>query len=215
MLKFAFFLGVIFITFNWLWSIFTGLLRLFTGETGTTEKYILRITQAYFLASMTALATLHYGETHDASDAFLIGTGIVTLFLYLLSKIEQRKKMIQFRVQFNKDKIQFSKSSLKYDLLIAWLTVIFYVSSLFYLPMIQNVMNNWFYNTIQNIYDTPIIGWIIGFIGVFFIFSIFLKGFVAIQLIFDQLVRGFKKDDDDFVDYEEVVDETHKYIDNQ
>ncbi len=219
MLSFAFFLGVVFITFNFLWSLFTFVLGAFIGEVGKTEKYILRITQAYFLASMTALATIDFGNEHQSRVIILLATGIVTLFLYLISKIEQRKNMIQFNLQLNRKEIRFSKNNLKYDVLIACLTVSFYGFSVFYLPMVDNVANQWFFETIQNLYATPIIGWIIGFIGIFFIISIFIKGIVAVQLVFDQVGNLFgsntPKDDDDFVDYEEVEDdEMHKYIED-
>lgn len=193
------------------------ILNAFVTEVGKTEKYILRLTQAYFLASMTAIATIDFGLDHNVKAPFLIATGIVVLFLYLLSKIEQRKKMMQFSMQFNRNEIKFSKSNLKYDVFIAVLTVAFYVVAIFYKPMVKNVANDWVYNAINNIYETPIIGWIIGLIGVFFIFSIFIKGLVALQLISGQMNNLFtgNKSDDDFVDYEEVEeDQEHKYIDH-
>lgn len=216
MLSFAFFLGIVFITFNMLWGIFTFILRMFVEDIGQTEKYILRLTQAYFLASMTSMATLDFGQSHELGSVMLVSTGVIVLFLYLISKIEQRKNMIQFNLQFNKNEIKFNQNSLKYDVLIAVLTVAFYVGAIFYKPLVVNVANDWFFETIKSIYATPIIGWIIGFIGVFFIVSIFIKGIVSFQIIYGQItgfLRGDKpKSDEDFIDYE-VVEEEHKYID--
>lgn len=216
MLSFSFFLGIVFITFNMLWSFFTFILRMFFNDIGSTEKYILRLTQAYFIASMTAMATLDFGKSHDSTTIMLLSTGVIVLFLYLISKIEQRKKMIQFSLQFNRNEIKFNQNSLKYDVFIAVLTVGFYVASIFYDTLIVNDLNEWFFITINDIYDTPIIGWIIGFIGVFFIISIFIKGIVSFQIIYHQILAHLKgeklKEDDEFVDYE-VVEEEHKYID--
>ena len=213
MLNFAFFLGVVFITFNMLWSFFTFFLRAFIGELGSTEKYILRLTQAYFMASMTAKATLQYNEDNATQGNILLITGIVVLFLYLINKIEQRKKMIQFSLQLNKENITFSKQHLKYDVVIAVLTVSFYVFSVFNSFLIDNIANTWFFNSTQNLAGAPIIGWIIKLIGVFFIAGIFIKGIASFQIIFHQLTSFGKKEndnkDDDFSDFEYVEDDSN------
>lgn len=216
MLDFAFFLGVVFITFNLVWGFLTFFLRAFIGEIGNKEKYILRLTQAYFMASMTALATLQYSEKSDVHGNVLLATGITVLFLYLISKIEQRKKMIQFNFQLNRQNITLSKQHLKYDVIIAVGTVVFYALSVFYTQLIENAANEWFFASIQSIYKTPFIGWIIGLVGVFFIFGVFIKGVASFQIIYDQIVSFIKGDngngneDDDnneFTDYEFVEEE--------
>lgn len=219
MLNFAFFLGVVFITFNLLWGLLTFLLRAFIGDLGNTEKYILRLTQAYFMASMTALATLQYSENSEVQGNVLLVTGIVVLFLYLISKIEQRKKMIQFSLQLNKDNITFSKQNLKYDVVIAAFTVLFYAFSVFHTPLVDNAPNQWFFDSIQGLYKAPIIGWIIGLVGVFFIFGIFIKGFASFQIIFDQIgafFRGENSDsgnnDDEYTDYEFVEEDDNENL---
>lgn len=215
MLNFAFFLGVVFITFNMLWGFFTFFLRAFLGDLGSTEKYILRLTQAYFMASMTAKATLQYNENSTIQGNVLLVTGIVVLFLYLISKIEQRKRMIQFSLQLNKENVTFSKQHLKYDVFIAVLTVVFYGLSVFNTPLIDNATNTWVFNSIQKLYEAPIIGWIIGFVGIFFIIGIFIKGIASFQIIFNQINSFFNKtknDDDDFTDFE-VVEEDENLID--
>jgi hypothetical protein len=212
MLNFAFFLGVVFITFNMLWSFFTFFLRAFIGELGSTEKYLLRLTQAYFMASMTAKATLQFNENNATQGNILLATGIIVLFLYLISKIEQRKKMIQFNLQLNKNNVTFSKQHLKYDIVIAVLTVAFYIFSVFNTPLIDNAANTWFFTSIQKLYTAPIIGWIIGLVGIFFIIGIFIKGIASFQIIYNQFISFFNKDkrddnDDDFSDFDYVEDD--------
>lgn len=216
MLDFAFFLGVVFITFNLVWGFLTFFLRAFIGEIGNKEKYILRLTQAYFMASMTALATLQYSEKSDVHGNVLLATGITVLFLYLISKIEQRKKMIQFSFQLNRQNVTLSKQHLKYDVIIAVCTVVFYAVSVFYTQLIENAANQWFFTSIQNIYKTPVIGWIIGLVGVFFIFGVFIKGVASFQIIYDQIVSFIKGDNgneddnnnnNEFTDYEFVEEE--------
>ena len=86
MLKFAFLLGIVFISFNLIWFLFTSLLKMTLGETGNIEKYILRVSQSYFLASVSALATINYAKSYESST-FLIIAGAVVLFLYLIKVI--------------------------------------------------------------------------------------------------------------------------------
>lgn len=185
MFQFAFLLGIVFICFNLIWFLFSSLLKIVLGQTGNIEKYILRVSQSYFLASVSALATINYGE-HFYSLHLLVCIGAVVLFLYLINKIEQRRKVMQFNLQLNKDYVGFNSSNLKYDILIALLTVIFYVYAVYSPSCVQNGVNDWLYGAINGLYDMFFIGFVIGIIGVFFIISIFIKGFISFQLIYKQ-----------------------------
>ena len=100
--------------------------------------------------------------------------------------------MIQFSLQLNKDNITFSKQHLKYDVVIAVFTVLFYVLAVFNTPLIDNVANTWFFNSTQKLYAAPIIGWIIGLIGIFFITGVFIKGIASVQIVYHQLMSFFK-----------------------
>jgi hypothetical protein len=55
MFQFAFLLGIVFISFNIIWFLFTTALKAILGKIGDAEKYILRVTQSYFLASVTTM----------------------------------------------------------------------------------------------------------------------------------------------------------------
>lgn len=216
MLKFAFLLGIVFISFNFIWFLFTSLLKIVLGETGNIERYILRISQSYFLASVSALATINYSKMYD-SQMVLISTGVVVLFLYLINKIEQRKKLMQFNLQMNKDLVTFNSSNLKYDILIAISTVILYVFSVNNPAIPENGINNWLFQAINSLYNAFFIGWIIGIMGVFFIISIFFKGLISFQLIyaqFSEMINGEKKpafdETEGFTEYEIVEEDDVK-----
>ena len=187
------------------------------GETGNIERYILRISQSYFLASVSALATINYSQTYDSHFVLMI-TGVVVLFLYLINKIEQRRKMMQFSFQMNRDVVNFNSSTLKYDVLIAFATVILYIFSVYNPPIVESAINNWLFEAINSLYNAFFIGWIIGILGVFFIISIFFKGLVSFQLIyrqFSEMINGKTKpafdEKEGFTDYE-IVEEETEYI---
>lgn len=212
MFQFAFLLGIVFICFNLIWFLFSSLLKLVLGKTGEVEKYILRVSQSYFLASVSALATINYGE-HFYSLNVLVILGSVILFLYLINKIEQRKKMMQFNMQLNKDYVTFNSLNLKYDIIVAILTVIFYVYAVYSPSCVQNGVNDWLYEAITNLYNMFFIGFVIGIIGVFFIISIFIKGFVSFQILYNQfseMINGKKAtafdETEGYTDYE-IVEE--------
>ena len=218
MLKFAFLLGIVFISFNLIWFLFTSLLKMTLGETGNIEKYILRVSQSYFLASVSALSTINYAKSYESST-FLIIAGAVVLFLYLISKIEQRKKMMQFSMQLNRQYVGFNSSTLKFDIIIAFTTLAFYLFAVNNPILVDIGINNWLFEQINWLSNAFFIGWIINIIGVFFIVSIFVRGLNSFQTIFkefSELINGKKEysydENEGYTDFEIVEDEAEEII---
>ena len=216
MLNFAFLLGVVFITFNLIWVFFTFVLKTTLGETGNVEKYILRIFQGYFLASVTALATINYELNSGIESRVFLVTGIVVLFLYLINKIKQRERRLQFSMQLNREMVNFKPKNLKYDLIIAISTVILFILSYLNPEAVQTSLNIWIFAKIESISNAFFIGWIIGIIGVFFIIGIFFNGINSLQLIYSQLsnyINGNSKNkdnEDEFTDFEFVEEDENE-----
>ncbi len=213
MIKFAFLLGIVFISFNLIWFLFTSLLKMALGETGNVEKYILRVSQSYFLASVSALATINYCASLN-SIIVLVITGSVVLFLYLINKIEQRKRRMQFSMQLNREYVTFNSTTLKFDVIIAFTTVAFYLFAVYYPNLVENSLNNWLFEQINWLSNAFFIGSVINIIGVFFIISIFVRGLNSFQTIYRQfsnIVNGKKEsnfdDSEGFTDYEIVEEE--------
>ena len=71
-------------------------------------------------------------------------------------------------MQLNKDYVSFNSSNLKYDIIVAILTVVFYVYAVYNPACVQNGVNDRLYSAITNLYDMFFIGFVIGIIGVFF-----------------------------------------------
>ncbi|MEN8929482.1 MAG: hypothetical protein ABF242_03025 [Flavobacteriales bacterium] len=218
MLKFAFLLGIVFISFNLIWFLFRALLKMTTGETGKVEKYILRISQSYFLASVSALATTNYCESLS-SNTVLVITGSVVLFLYLINKIEQRKRRMKFNMQLNRDYVSFDSSTLKFDIIIACSTVAFYLFAVNNPFLVDNAMNNWLFSKINWLSNAFFIGAVINIVGVFFIISIFLRGLTSFRTIYSQFsefINGKKEfsynENEGYTDFEIVEDEPHEFV---
>lgn len=182
--KYIFFLGIIYIVFSIIWFFIALLPKYILGSKqentqNTVLNYIIKAAQYYFLASLTAIKALDYiiEENIDQSQGplFVVIGGIV-LYLYLAGKLERNKMMFQLQSNLTNAK---SGSSLKYEPHLVGLTLILYAVSFSYLPLIQHPINEWFLASIDDFYNTIIIGWIIGFIGFFFLISMVFKGINA------------------------------------
>ena len=126
----------------------------------TILNYTIKAAQFYFLASLTAIKALDFilKENIDTKQGPLyIVIGGIVLYLYLAGKIERNKMMSQLRSNLGNSN---SSNVSKYEPHLIGLTLILYAVSFSYLPLIQNPINEWFLESINDFYDTVIIGWI-------------------------------------------------------
>ena len=208
------------------------LLRTFQPP-GTQAKesvtYIIRIIKYFLLVSVTANFVCVYatGEVGGTPDTSHITVASVVLGLYLLGKFQNRSAINQ--LSRNPMLARFMpKVDPKVELFLLIGSVIYFVSCLLNPAMVNNNLINWFTNSITNIYETPIIGWIFQIIAFFFLISIILRGINVImrllsgQSIMDSPNNGGSftyrssgtffeeednKKDDDYSDYEDVTDQ--------
>ena len=193
-LSYIFFLGIIYIVFSMIWF-FIALLPKYVLENkdnnvqNTVLNYIIKAAQFYFLASLTAIAikTPEFtGGNIDSKQAPLyIVIGGIVLYLYLAGKLERSKMMFQLRSNLGNSGAQ---NKGKYEPHLVGLTLILYAVSFSYPPLIDNAINKWFLESINDFYNTAIIGWIIGVIGFFFLISMLLKGINATGFLFQTIV---------------------------
>ena len=191
-LSYIFFLGIIYIVFSIIWFFVALLPKYALGNKhnnlqNTILNYTIKAAQFYFLASLTAIKALEAIqeniETNQGPLYIIIG-GIV-LYLYLAGKIERSKVMSQLRANLGNTN---SSNVSNYEPHLIGLTLIFYAISFNHLPLIQNPINLWFLESINDFYNTVIIGWIIGIIGFFFLISMIFKGINATGFLFQTIV---------------------------
>lgn len=192
LLNYIFFLGIIYIVFSIIWF-FIALLPKYVlvnkenNTQNTILNYTIKAAQFYFLASLTAIKALDFINENIESNQgplYIIIGGIV-LYLYLAGKIERSKMMSQLRSNLGNSN---SSNVSKYEPHLIGLTLILYAISFNYLPLIQNPINQWFLESINDFYDTIIIGWIIGIIGFFFLISMVFKGINATGFLIQTIV---------------------------
>ena len=192
-LSYIFFLGIIYIVFSIIWFFIALMPKYAFGNKenniqNTILNYTIKAAQFYFLASLTAIKALEFilKENIDPKQGplYIIIGGIV-LYLYLAGKLERSKMMFQFRSNLGGEN---SQNTSKYEPHLVGLTLIFYTISFNYPLLIENPINQWFLESINDFYNTVIIGWIIGIIGFFFLINMIFKGINATGFLFQTIV---------------------------
>lgn len=186
---------------------------------GIFEENLLKSANYYLLASLSAMVVVaKVNETLASHYGYQIA-GLIMLYLYMVGK--QERQRMQFMMQSgrfgnftNVDRKQNKQIQQIYLLA----TLGLFAASVLYPEIMDNGVNRWFMTAIVDIKDTPIIGWIIKFVGVFFLISILFRGGLYLNRFLDGLgkpkqkdqqnpgnsINSGRNDDDDFDDYEIV-----------
>ena len=213
-LKFIFYLGIIYAIFGLLWSIINFLFKSMRGNPSKVETVLLQGLGYYFLASLTVTYLLNPFNisNHDAgSYAFRVLGGIV-LYFYLLSKLNKKKNSVA--LFGNQSASSMTKLDKRIEVILIVVTLLFYLITLLYPAIGNHTVNNWFYTKIQLIYDTILLNFIFGIIGIVFLIRILFQGMASSGFAIN-LITGKKTDswstknsqDSNHYDDYEIVDE--------
>jgi len=217
LIKYIFFLGIVFIIFSMIWGFFMILYRLLTGiqQRNSIERYIFKIANMYLLVSLSAMQTQEYLLLPGAPKSMITIVGLLVLYSYLTGRLERKR----FIMQINNLKIDREELNMKFESFIIIASLVYFSFCITNPVITENPVNNWFYSAVKDIYATPVIGWIIGLIGVFFLIFMLIKSFmVTTGFIADFMERitGNKRKDDDnssddsYTDYEIIEDDKIK-----
>ncbi|MBK6526481.1 MAG: hypothetical protein IPG07_13615 [Crocinitomicaceae bacterium] len=232
-LKFIFVLGINFSIFGFIWGLMMLVIRMFKAPGQPTNQgldYTLRIVKYFLLVSVTANYIAKFQgsdlDTNVGLTNLIVGTIVMTL--YLLGKLQNRAVLSQLGQHPLFTRFANSVDP-KVERFLLFGSIAYFVACLIYPQMVDNRLVNWFTESIQNIYDTPIIGWIFSVIAFFFLISILLRAANVIgRLLNGQSITspGVKtnfgnrqnrfdstqsnNDTNGFADYEDVTDEEDK-----
>lgn len=198
LLRFVFFLGVIYITFDGLWNFFLWAAKQIFGldKREGWLYYISKGLSLYVLVTLTAITTQNnLALTESQFSNFLYpAIGLIVLYFYVTASM-QRSKM---KAKLNMD-VQTIKR-MRYDGLFLFGALVLYSLSLFFEQLRDTQITNWFFDTIASIYDVLLFRVIIGFLAFFFLINILIKSIFATRTLVFSLFGWEGAESDSFTD---------------
>ena len=179
------------------------------------EQGILLPVQLYLVTAVFALKTEEFVERLPGiGSAWTFGIlGGMTLISYLTGKL--LASSMQFTVN-NRQVSLGTKIPPNVARVLILASLIYFIAANVYPFLAKNPVIEWLYGSIGDVYNTPIIGWIIGLIGIFMLIATLFRSLALTQAFFnglDQMISGKAKqkpsrsNEGGYTDYEIVDDE--------
>lgn len=220
LLEFIFRLGVVFAIFGFLWGLLEIAYRILSSGRQRTvgEVYLVRSIKYLFLVDVTFLFCIDGDVSKMNYMNQLILAGII-LLTYFTGKLQNNQNRNQMFKVFTNARMQMPKQltlfNLRAEILVIVLAIAAFIGLNFAPELAANPISLWFYESIINIEDTPVFGFIFKVIGFFFLLSMIAKMLNAMAFLlnggkaprgpFDEINEGGRNtDNDDFDDWEEV-----------
>lgn len=211
LLNFIFRLGVVFAIFGFIWGLINLGIRLLTigRQRQVTEIYILKAVQYLLLVDVTFLVCYNNEITGlDYTSQLVFGS--IILSMYFIGKLQSgQNRQMMFKVYTNGMMQGDFGFNLKAEIAVITLAIATFVLFWFRPEFAVNPISSWFHDSILNIEDTPIFGFIFKVIGFFFLLSILLKVVNSVMMLlsgraFNQPSEDKENDDNHFDDFEEI-----------
>ncbi|MCH2230935.1 MAG: hypothetical protein MK105_11385 [Crocinitomicaceae bacterium] len=214
LLDFIFRLGVVFAIYGFLWGIFDiGIKLIASGrKRSISEVYLFKAVKYFFLVDVTFLFCLESLNSEMIILNQVIFAGII-LLTYFIGKLQQNQnKRMLFNFATNGLPMQDNTFHLKKEIAVITIALSAFVLFWFYPYIASNPISIWFHESIINIEDTPIFGFIFKVIGFFFLLNLIFKMLGAITFILNggkignrvNSNRRNEQEDNHFDDYTEI-----------
>lgn len=217
-LEFIFRLGIIFIVFSLIWGFFLMLYRLAVGfkPAPPVLDFGIKLIHLYVLCSISAMQTTAFLRPGMPSVAIVI-FGILTLFFYLTGRLERNRMSI--KVNNRVFSTNAKEPDMRVEMLLIFIGLFYYSLCITKPEIVINNLNLWFFATVNDLYNTPILKWIFGFIGIFFLINMIFRSFIFFNNIVNRLLGNknnndhhdsgptSQNDNEGYADYEIVEDE--------
>jgi len=215
LLNFIFRLGVLFAIYGFLWAIFEFILAMITSGRSRSliEVYIIRGIKYLFLVNVTFIFCYENSPTQLLAIYKTIFAGLI-LLTYFTGKLQKNQLKSVF---LNISKGNLMNKSIYFDVrfekIIISIALIAFTLLWFFPDYAVNPISTWFKESIINIEETPIFGFVFKVIGFFFLMNLIGKMISAVN----SLINGDQSQNNDdftdsnslgndgeFVEYEEV-----------
>jgi hypothetical protein len=187
LLNFIFRLGVVFAIYGFLWGLIDFGIRILTArrERTTGEAYLLKGVKYVVLSAVTFLFCVDTNSNinmNNTSQIVLAGIILLTYFVGKFQNSQNKNQMFKVmgNVMPNPMKIQFNN---KAEVLVISLSLAAFAGFFFYPQIADNALSEWFIQSIKDIEDTVIIGFIFQVIGFFFLLNMITKMLNGVRFI--------------------------------
>jgi hypothetical protein len=211
--EYIFYLGVINIVFSAGWKILATVISSLLNDIGINKEtsfLVFKTLGYYILVSMAAMVTVtHMEQTYSLAAMAYAITGTFVIYATIASNLERNR----WRAVMNYERKRIRVMRFDGYLLMACI-VLFIVTLL--KPEIANIPpHTWILTTIDKIFNTSILKYIIGFFAFFYMLNIIFRGIKASDEVFALLFNrkrsktttGNNNDDGSYTEYEEVTDD--------
>ena len=158
------------------------------------QTYLMKWVKTYFLVSLVAKYTIEFMHNPNFSGPLIATIGLLTLYSYLVGNLQRKQLIIQINNRMGNFANAAQQIDLRLEMVLVAAGLIYFTLCLFNHQLPENKINLWFYTTINDVYDTPFIGWIIVFVGILFLIGTLLKAANATR-IFIQNITGNNRND--------------------
>lgn len=168
-----------------------------------------------FLVNVTFLFCLEQLDEPDFQVNYVsLIPSFIVLMVYFLGKLQQKEQRIQMMTNFTQglQEVPFNR---QWELALILLSGMAFAGLVFYPQFSENTISRWFQESILDIENTVLIGFVFKVIGFFFLTGMFVKMLNALNYIVSgrplvNVKTGFsskkKSSDDSFDDFEEIDD---------
>lgn len=212
---FIFHIGIVFITFHIIWWLFMFVLKGFLGREKTgrikSVENLLKPISLVLLAAVAALKAHEFVEDSSAPWHIYVyaAIGVFLLLAYLIEKM--RKSPVQIRINNGRIDVGHSTQSTSDKVLLGIISALF-ILFIVRPELVRNPFTLWLSQAIHDIYETPVIGWVIAIMGAFFLVRMILVAIVSLQNLTGKVKQQQQRrkdgtDSEGFTDYEIVDDD--------
>ncbi len=214
LVKFVFYMGVIQIVFSTIWKFVALSLSSLLHSIGLNKDFSFLGFKAvgyYILVSVSALVTWDAMEGSGAIVAALVGiAGTFIIYTTIAGNLERNRWRAV--MNFERKRVQV----MRFDGYLLISAVLLYLLSVAMPGIPENSLNEGFRHLIDQIYKTPLIGWIVGLGAFFYMVHIIFKGLKTTDYIIGLFFKprtperkdpGADEYDAEYIDYVEVRDQ--------
>jgi len=205
LINFIFQIGVVFAIFRFIWGFINIGYSILRGKNNNIgEAYLIKTIKYFFLVDVVFL----FGyESLQVNINQLIIAGLI-LLTYFLNKLQNQEEKGQlFKAVGQNLPIPKKHFNFKIEVVLIILSLSIFIGFIFFPEYAENKVSISFRDSIKNIQNTPIFGFIFKIIGFIFIVTLFLKLFKSLNMILNRKripINRAKENNDKFDHFEEI-----------